>query len=245
MIEWSNEFSDQILFHFRDNSHHWCGHRIKAIRKLLNIFLKMVPMLMLLMNMAFRVWVGQQVEIIAKSFRCYWEPVLQRVFAIKIIQRRWFGRVDVVSEWEKWTEEILHLKSLFFLFSGNAEIVDMLIKFNANVNSIGMKNMTALLIAAKNGHAETCLQLLENRNIDIKVQDKVLMKKKKKKLENLFSFSSILSGWTNSTESCVCTRFNRCSRWTSQTSRLCEHCRSGLMFRMKRREFYRRIFQSI
>lgn len=67
-------------------------------------------------------------------------------------------------------------KNFLFFVLGNAEIVDLLLKFNANVNSIGMKNMTALLIAAKNGHAETCLRLLENRTIDIKVQDKVTMK---------------------------------------------------------------------
>jgi t-SNARE complex subunit (syntaxin) len=36
-----------------------------------------------------------------------------------------------------------------------------------------MKNMTALLAATKAGHAETVLRLLENRAIDIKVQDKV------------------------------------------------------------------------
>jgi hypothetical protein len=36
-----------------------------------------------------------------------------------------------------------------------------------------MKNMTALLAATKAGHEETVLRLLENRTIDIKVQDKV------------------------------------------------------------------------
>ncbi len=36
-----------------------------------------------------------------------------------------------------------------------------------------MKNMTALLAATKGGHTETALRLLENRAIDIKVQDKV------------------------------------------------------------------------
>ena len=36
-----------------------------------------------------------------------------------------------------------------------------------------MKNMTALLAATKGGHRETALRLLENRTIDIKVQDKV------------------------------------------------------------------------
>ena len=33
--------------------------------------------------------------------------------------------------------------------------------------------MTALLAATKGGHAETALRLLENRSIDIKIQDKV------------------------------------------------------------------------
>lgn len=41
------------------------------------------------------------------------------------------------------------------------------------MNNIGMKNMTALLAAAKAGHKETILRLLEHQNIDIKVQDKV------------------------------------------------------------------------
>jgi len=36
-----------------------------------------------------------------------------------------------------------------------------------------MKNMTALLTATKGGHGETALRLLENRTIDIKIQDKV------------------------------------------------------------------------
>ena len=33
--------------------------------------------------------------------------------------------------------------------------------------------MTALLVTTKNGHADTALRLLENRAIDIKIQDKV------------------------------------------------------------------------
>ena len=33
--------------------------------------------------------------------------------------------------------------------------------------------MTALLAATKSGHQETALRLLENRAIDIKIQDKV------------------------------------------------------------------------
>ena len=49
----------------------------------------------------------------------------------------------------------------------------MLLKNNASVNNIGMKNMTALLAAIKGGYAETALRLLESRNIDIKIQDKV------------------------------------------------------------------------
>lgn len=40
-----------------------------------------------------------------------------------------------------------------------------------------MKNMTALLAAIKGGHAETALRLLENRTIDIKIQDKVKYKR--------------------------------------------------------------------
>jgi ankyrin repeat protein len=56
---------------------------------------------------------------------------------------------------------------------GYTRIVDLLLKYNASVNNIGMKNMTALLAATKAGHGETVLRLLENRAIDIKVQDKV------------------------------------------------------------------------
>ena len=56
---------------------------------------------------------------------------------------------------------------------GYINVVDLLLKHNANPNSIGMKKMTALLAATKNGHAETALRLLENHTIDIKVQDKV------------------------------------------------------------------------
>lgn len=55
----------------------------------------------------------------------------------------------------------------------HTEIVDLLLKHNASVNNIGMKNMTALLAATKNGHTDTVLRLLENRAIDIKIQDKV------------------------------------------------------------------------
>ncbi len=36
--------------------------------------------------------------------------------------------------------------------------------------------MTALLAATKGGHAETALRLLENRTIDIKIQDKVKLR---------------------------------------------------------------------
>jgi ankyrin repeat protein len=39
-----------------------------------------------------------------------------------------------------------------------------------------MKTMTALLAATKGGHAETALRLLENRTIDIKIQDKVKLR---------------------------------------------------------------------
>lgn len=56
---------------------------------------------------------------------------------------------------------------------GHTDIVDLLLKANASVNNIGMKNMTALLMATKGGHTETALRLLENRIIDIKIQDKV------------------------------------------------------------------------
>ncbi|CAF3425386.1 unnamed protein product [Rotaria sp. Silwood1] len=55
---------------------------------------------------------------------------------------------------------------------GYTRIVDLLLKHDANINNIGMKNMTALLAATKGGHAETALRLLENRTIDIKIQDK-------------------------------------------------------------------------
>lgn len=34
--------------------------------------------------------------------------------------------------------------------------------------------MTALLAATQGGHAETALRLLENKTIDIKIQDKVI-----------------------------------------------------------------------
>jgi len=61
--------------------------------------------------------------------------------------------------------------SIFLL--GHTEIVDLLLKHNASVNNIGMKNMTALLVATKGGHHETALRLLENRAIDIKIHDKV------------------------------------------------------------------------
>lgn len=40
-----------------------------------------------------------------------------------------------------------------------------------------MKNMTALLAATKGGHAETALCLLENQTIDIKIQDKVRLRR--------------------------------------------------------------------
>ena len=56
---------------------------------------------------------------------------------------------------------------------GFTGVVDLLMKYNASVNNIGMKTMTALLAATKGGHAETALRLLENRTIDIKIQDKV------------------------------------------------------------------------
>ena len=56
---------------------------------------------------------------------------------------------------------------------GHTKIVDLLLKHNASVNNIGMKNMTALLAATKGGHDETALRLLEDQTIDIKVQDKV------------------------------------------------------------------------
>jgi ankyrin repeat protein len=62
---------------------------------------------------------------------------------------------------------------MFYLCSGYTKIVDLLLRHNATVNNIGMKNMTALLAATKDGHQETALRLLENRTIDIKVQDKV------------------------------------------------------------------------
>lgn len=60
-----------------------------------------------------------------------------------------------------------------FSYSGYTEIVDLLLKHNASVNNIGMKNMTALIAATKSGHSDTALRLLEHRTIDIKVQDKV------------------------------------------------------------------------
>lgn len=61
-----------------------------------------------------------------------------------------------------------------YICSGYTRVVDLLLRHNASVNNIGMKNMTALLAATKGGHAETALRLLENRTIDIKIQDKVL-----------------------------------------------------------------------
>jgi len=63
--------------------------------------------------------------------------------------------------------------SISIVLLGHTQIVDLLLKYNASVNNIGMKNMTALLAATKGGHTETALRLLENRAIDIKVQDKV------------------------------------------------------------------------
>jgi ankyrin repeat protein len=67
----------------------------------------------------------------------------------------------------------LTLVSAIFSYLGYTRVVDLLLKYNANVNNIGMKNMTALLAATKGGYAETALRLLENRTIDIKIQDKV------------------------------------------------------------------------
>ncbi len=67
----------------------------------------------------------------------------------------------------------IHIIIFQLFYLGHTQIVDLLLKHNANVNSIGMKNMTALLAATKSGHTETALRLLENRTIDIKVQDKV------------------------------------------------------------------------
>jgi len=63
--------------------------------------------------------------------------------------------------------------NISIIFLGHTEIVDLLLKHNASVNNIGMKNMTALVAATKEGHTDTALRLLENRAIDIKVQDKV------------------------------------------------------------------------
>ncbi|CAF4647468.1 unnamed protein product, partial [Rotaria magnacalcarata] len=55
---------------------------------------------------------------------------------------------------------------------GHTQVVDLLLHYNATVNNIGMKNMTALLAATRGGHGETALCLLQNISIDIKVQDK-------------------------------------------------------------------------
>ncbi|CAF0790019.1 unnamed protein product [Adineta steineri] len=55
---------------------------------------------------------------------------------------------------------------------GHTKVVELLLKYNASVNNIGMKNMTALLAATKGGYSETALCLLDNRTIDIKIQDK-------------------------------------------------------------------------
>lgn len=68
---------------------------------------------------------------------------------------------------------MFYILIISIIFLGFTEIVDLLLKHNASVNNIGMKNMTALLAATKGGHAQTALRLLENRAIDIKVQDKV------------------------------------------------------------------------
>ena len=75
----------------------------------------------------------------------------------------------------------------------------MLLKHNASVNNIGMKTMTALLVATKGGYAGTALRLLENRTIDIKIQDKV-------EFESMFRSKRkrFIPGWTNRLESCVC-----------------------------------------
>jgi hypothetical protein len=64
----------------------------------------------------------------------------------------------------------------FILYLGFTRVVDLLLKHNASVNNIGMKTMTALLAATKGGHAATALRLLENRTIDIKIQDKVKLR---------------------------------------------------------------------
>lgn len=68
----------------------------------------------------------------------------------------------------------MNLNYFLYICSGYTRVVDLLLRHNASVNNIGMKNMTALLAATKGGHAETALRLLENRTIDIKIQDKVL-----------------------------------------------------------------------
>jgi ankyrin repeat protein len=70
-------------------------------------------------------------------------------------------------------EDLIEIIISSFFCSGYTNVVSLLLQHNASVNNIGMKNMTALLAATKSGHAETALRLLENRAIDIKVQDKV------------------------------------------------------------------------
>ena len=120
------------------------------------------------MNMAFPVWVGHRVAITSKLSARYSMQVLHQISAIRTIPHPWYGLVDVVQMTDRALMLILRR-----VCSGHTAIVDLLLKGNASVNNIGMKNMTALLAAIKGGHAETGLRLLENRTIDIKIQDKV------------------------------------------------------------------------
>lgn len=71
-------------------------------------------------------------------------------------------------------EYIRYDMCFLYYWIGYTRVVDLLLRHNASVNIIGMKNMTALLVATKNGHGETALRLLENQTIDIKIQDKVI-----------------------------------------------------------------------
>lgn len=54
---------------------------------------------------------------------------------------------------------------------GNAEIVDILLKANANVDTAGMYSWTALLVATSGGHQD-CVALLLERKPNVNAIDK-------------------------------------------------------------------------
>jgi ankyrin repeat protein len=57
---------------------------------------------------------------------------------------------------------------------GSLPIVKMMIDKNADANTIGMNNITPLIVSCKNGHEEVSLFLLQNDEINVNHTDKVI-----------------------------------------------------------------------